>query len=271
VRHEVPEDVGRRWAREGRVGTYAKCAAACAVGALGWLSQGTATAAELVIITGQGAAPGVRELAAGFERVSGHTVTVLQPDAAELQRLINDGTADILTGSPEAMGERVKDGTVVVSTVTPFMLAGLGLSVRVGAPKPDITSVEAYTATLRAAPSIAYSRGCSGINVLAGIERLGLVQELAGKTVLTRGGPVTDYLASGEVEIGIQQSNIMVGVPGSDYVGPLPGFLNEPCRNDVGLLTTSKEPDAAREMIRFMISPEAAPLLRKTHAEPASP
>ena len=192
-------------------------------------------------------------------------------DAAELQRLINDGTADIFTGSPEAMEERVKDGTVVASTVTPFTLAGLGLSVQAGAPKPDISSVESYTAALRAAKSIAYSRGCSGINALAGIERLGLAQELADKTMRTRGGPVTDYLARGEVEIGIQQSNIMVGVPGSDYVGPLPGFLNEPCRNDVGLLTASKEPAAAREMIGFMISPEAAPLLRKTHAEPANP
>jgi len=63
----------------------------------------------------------------------------------------------------------------------------------------------------------------------------------------------------------------MVDVPGSDYVGPLPGFLNTPCQSDVGVLTASKEPDAARAMIRFMISPEAAPLLRSTHAEPFTP
>jgi molybdate transport system substrate-binding protein len=85
------------------------------------------------------------------------------------------------------------------------------------------------------------------------------------------GGPVTDYLAHGDFEIGIQQTNIMVGVPGTDYVGPLPGFLNKPCPSSVAVLTASKEPDAARAMIRFMISPEAAPLLRKTHVEPAKP
>ena len=63
----------------------------------------------------------------------------------------------------------------------------------------------------------------------------------------------------------------MVGVPGTVYVGPLPGFLNKPCPSSVGLLATSKEPAAARAMITFMASPEAAPLLRKTHVEPAIP
>ena len=72
-------------------------------------------------------------------------------------------------------------------------------------------------------------------------------------------------------EIGIQQTNIMVGVPGTDYVGPLPGFLNKPCPSSVGVLTASKQQDAARAMIKFMISPEAAPLLRKTRVEPAKP
>jgi len=63
----------------------------------------------------------------------------------------------------------------------------------------------------------------------------------------------------------------MVGVPGVDYVGPLPGLLNKPCPSSVALLTISKEPDAARALIRFMSSPEAAPILRKTHVEPAKP
>ena len=253
------------------MGAYAKFAAACVVGALGSLSQGTANAAELVILANQGAAPGVRELAAGFERVSEHRVTVVQADAATVEQRINDGTADLITGNPGAIEERVRDGTVVASTVTPFVLAGLGLSVQAGAAKPDISSVESYTAALLAAASIGYSRGCSGTHVAEGIAQLGLVQELADKTIRTQGGPVTDYLARGDIEIGIQQTNIMVDVAGSDYVGPLPGFLNEPCQSDVGLLTASTEPDAARAMIRFMISPEAAPLLRRTLAEPVNP
>ena len=103
-----------------------------------------------------------------------------------------------------------------------------------------------------------------------GIAQLGLTEQLKSKTVRTAGGPVTDYLARGDFDIGIQQTNIMVGVPGTDYVGPLPGSLNTPCPSSVALLTTSKAPEAARAMIRFMVSPQAAPLLRKTHVEPAT-
>lgn len=253
------------------MGAYAKFATACILGALGSLSQGAANAADLVVLTNQGAAPGVRELAAGFERVSGHRVTVIQPDAATLEQRMADGTADLITGNPGVIEERVRDGKIVAGTVTPFVLAGLGLSVQAGAPKPDISTVQAYRAALLAAESIGYSRGCSGTHVAEGIAQLGLTEELADKTIRTEGGPVTDFLARGDIEIGIQQTNIMVDVPGSDHVGPLPGFLNEPCQSDVGLLTTSKEPDAAREMIDFMISPEAAPLLRRTHVEPINP
>ena len=131
--------------------------------------------------------------------------------------------------------------------------------------------MESYTAALRAAESIGYSRGCSGTQVAEGIAELGLTQELSSKTTRTEGGPVTNYLARNEFEIGIQQTNIMVGVPGSDYVGPVPGVLNKPCQSNVGLLTASEEPDAARAMVRFMVSPEAAPLLRRTHVEPFNP
>jgi molybdate transport system substrate-binding protein len=251
------------------MGACAKFAAACILGAL--VPQGAALAAELIILTNQGATPGVRELAAAFESASGHKVTVIQEEGAALEQRINNGPADLITGNPGTIEDLVKNGKVVARTVTPFVLAGLGLSVRAGAPKPDISTVEAYKATLLAAKSVGYSRGCSGTNIGEGIAQLGLTEQLKAKTTFTTGGPVTDYLARGDFEIGIQQTNIMVGVPGTDYVGPLPGFLNKPCPSSVAVLTASKEPDAARAMIRFMISPEAAPLLRKTHVEPAKP
>jgi molybdate transport system substrate-binding protein len=246
-----------------------KFAAICIVGAL---AQGTAAAADLVILTNQGATPGVRELADAFSRASGHKVTVVQPAGAELQRRLDTGPADLMTGNPEPMQELVKKGKVVGSTLTPFVLASLGVSVRAGLPKPDISTVEAYKAALLAAKSIGYSFGCSGTNVERGIAQLGLTEQLKAKTVRTgtggAGGPVTDYLARGDFDLGIQQTNIMFGVPGTDYVGIPPGFLDKKCQSDVAVTTVSKEPEAARAMIRFMVSPEAAPLLRKTHVEP---
>ena len=249
----------------------ARLAAACILAALGLMPRGVTTAAELIILTNQGATPGVKELAAAFSRASGHKVTVLQEDGDALERRITNGPADLITANPGVISEHVKNGRVVANTVTPFVRAGLGLSVRAGAPKPDISTVEAYKATLLAAKSIGYSRGCSGTNIAEGIKELGLTEQLKAKTKFTTGGPVTDFLARGDFEIGLQQTNIMVGVPGTDYVGPLPGSLNKPCASSVGLLKVSKEPDAARAMIKFMISPEAGPLLRKTHVEPAPP
>jgi molybdate transport system substrate-binding protein len=245
----------------------------CAIGTIliGLSSGDMCDAAELIVLTNQGAVPGVQILADAFARTSGHKVTVLQEVGAALEQRLNSGPADLITLNPEAMEGLAKQGKVVAGTVTPFTLAGLGVSVRAGAPKPDISTVEAYAKTLLAAKSIGYSRGCSGQHVAQGIAQLGLTEQLKPKIVLTGGGtgPVTFFLARGDFDLGIQQSNIMVGAPGTDFVGPLPGSVNIPCPSSVGLLTVSKERDAAQAMIKFMISPAAAPLLRRVHEEPA--
>ena len=247
-------------------------AAGLSLGVTGSLPHAAAVAAELVVLTNQGATPGVRELAAAFERASGHKVTVIQEEAAALERRLNsNGPADLITSNPAPIEELIRKGKVVAGTATPFVLAGLGLSVRAGAARPDISTVAAYKAALLAAKSIGYSRGCSGTHAADGIAELGLAETLKPKTVFTGGGPVVEYLARGDFEIGIQQTNIMVGAPGTEYVGALPGFLNKPCPSSVAVMAASKEPEAARAMIKFMTSPEAAPLLRKTYVEPVQP
>ena len=102
----------------------------------------SATAADLIVLTNQGATPGVTELGNAFARASGHKVTVIQPNAAELERRVTSGPADLITGNPEPIAKLAKDGKVAADTVTPFVWAGLGLAVRAGAPKPDIGTVE---------------------------------------------------------------------------------------------------------------------------------
>jgi molybdate transport system substrate-binding protein len=255
------------------MGLCGKFAAACLLGAifgfLGSLPQGGARAAELVVLSNQGATPGVREVAAGFARASGHKVTVLQETGPALEQRLSNGPADLITSNPGQIDDLVKKGQVVAGSSVPFALAGLGVSVRAGAPKPDISTVEAYKAALLAAKSIGYSHGCSGTHAAEGIEALGLTAQLKSKTVFSDGAPVVEFLAKGDFEIGIQQTNIMVGAPGTDYVGPPPGFLNKPCPSSVAPLSVSKEQEAARAIIKFMTSPEAAPLLRKTYVEPA--
>ena len=101
---------------------------------------------------------------------------------------------------------------------------------------PTSRTVEAYTKTLLAAKSIGYSSGCSGVHAADGIEKLGLTEKLKPKVTVTSGGkgPVTLYLARGDFELGIQQTNIMVGAPGTDFVGPVPAGVDKPCPNGVG-------------------------------------
>ena len=246
------------------------------IGAFLSLSAGSiSSAAELTVLTNLGSGPGVRALAAEFSRTSGHKVTVLQEtdnalSAAE-QRL-GGIAADLVSHNPSVIAGLTKQGKLIADSVASFTRAGLGVSVRAGAPRPDIGTVEAYRATLLAAKSIGYSGGCSGQNAAAGIAELGLTEQLKPKIQLTGGGtgPVTFFLARGDFEIGIQQTNIMVGAPGTDYVGPVPGAMNKPCPIQRRRWSRRrKEQDAARAMIKFMISPEAAPLLRKVHEEPA--
>jgi molybdate transport system substrate-binding protein len=244
---------------------FGRIAAVCLLAAL---PLSAASAADLVVLSNQGAIPGVRALADAFAAKTGHNVTVIQATNEQLEAKTADGTADLITGNPENVQVYVDNGRVVADTVKPFVLAELGVSVQEGAPKPDISTVDAYVAALRAASSIGYSFGCSGTNVAAGIERLGMTEELAPKTTRTTNGPVTAYLQRREVELGIQQTNIMVGVPGTDFVGPVPGDLNVACQSDVGLIGASHNQEAARDLIEFMVSDEAGPILRTTHVEP---
>ena len=233
--------------------------------------SGSAMSAEIIVLPSQGNSPGVNALAAAFAKASGHKVTIVNEAGSALDQRLANGPADLIMGGPEVIEGLIKKGRVVAGSGTPYMLAGLGVSVRAGAPKPDIATVEAYAKALLAAKSIGYSRGCSGQHVADGIEKLGLTEKIKPKVQLTGGGsgPVTFFLARGDFELGIQQTNIMVGAPGTDFVGPVPAGIDKPCPNSVGLLTVSKEPDAARAMIKFMTSPEAVPLLAKVNELPA--
>jgi len=254
------------------MGSRGAFALAFILGALGALPQNAAGAAELVVLSNPGAMPGLRELGAAFSRETGHTVTIIQEGVPEVERrLAANEPGDLISANPPGIEDLLKTGKVIAGTAVPFQAAGLGLSVRAGVPKPDISTVETYKTTLLNAKSIGYSHGCSGTNTAKGIDELGLTERLKAKTVFADDRPVVEYLARGDFELGIQQTNIMVGAPGTEYVGELPGFLNKPCVSTIALLPSSKASEAAREFIKFISSPRAAPLLRKTLAEPANP
>jgi len=156
----------------------------------------------------------------------------------------------------------------VPGSAVEFARAGVGVAIRKGAPKPDIATVEAYKQTMLKAKSIGYSKSGSGLIAERGLQRLGILDQVRDKVRYLEGTPVAVFVAKGEVELGMQQSNAIVPVAGAEYAGPLPGDLQEYLYFSVGLLNISTQPGVARAFMTFMASPEAAVHLRKSAMEP---
>jgi molybdate transport system substrate-binding protein len=242
------------------------------LGVLSVLSPGTAGAIEITVLAGMGVVSGVRDVSPAFERATGHKVIVsFEAGPSLMQKVTSNAPADLVTHYPEIIDDLIKQGRVVGSRVD-FARAGVGVAVKAGAPKPDISTPEAFKRAMLAAKSIAYARtGASGIITAKLMERLGLAEQLKDKTKLVDGVPVAEVVAKGEAEIGMQQINVILPVVGADYVGPLPAELQDYVDFAVGVLAISKERDAARELVKFMSSPEAAVLIRKSGMEPPPP
>ena len=241
------------------------------LGALGLGTQAPAQAAEVTILVNQGALSGVRDLAAGFEKASGHKVVIDFVGIPEQARKIEtDAPGDVLVNFLPTFDELVKNGKVVPGTVAEFARAGNGVAVKAGAPKPDISTAEGFKQAMLNAKSIGHSNAGTGPYNTRLFQKLGIYDQIKDKVKIVQGKPVAVAVADGEVEIGLQQTNVIQPVAGTQYLGPLPPDLIEYGRFGVAVRNVSKNPDVARALIAFMTSPDAAPLLRKTAMEPAA-
>jgi molybdate transport system substrate-binding protein len=223
-------------------------------------------AAEIIILGSQGSISGVRDMAAAFERASGHKVIARQERS--VLATVDAGTpADIATLNPPQIDDLIKQGKVVGSRVD-FARAGIGVAIKAGAPKPDLSSTEAFVRMLRNAKSIGYATAGSGLMAANIIKNLGLTDELKARTKFLDGFPAAEAVARGEVEIALQQINVILPVAGAELAGPLPAELQQYNDFAVGVLAVSKERDAAAAMVKFMAAPENAAVLRKGGLEP---
>ena len=205
--------------------------------AVGILAQGTVQAAEITVLAGMGNVSGIRDLAPAFERASGHKVIVRFVPTAELAGVIEtNAPADVVTAGPEAIDGFIAKGKVVAGTRVDFAKAGVGVSVKTGAPKPDIGTVDAFKRAMLNAKSIGYSNGGSGNIAAKVMEKLGIAAQLKDRTKFINGRPVAEAVAKGEVEVGIQQINVLLPTAGADYVGPLPGELQDYVLFSLGVL-----------------------------------
>lgn len=225
--------------------------------------------AELIVGASMGAVSGLNELGPAFTRITGHKLAVRQESRAELeQRLISDAPADLFVQVTSVMDDIIGRGKVVEGSSRIFARAAVGLSVKSGAPWPDISTPEAFKRTLLDARSICYSLGGSGIVAARAIEKLGIAEQMKSRTVHSDGTPAAGYVARGESEIAIQQINVSTPVAGTDYVGNLPGDLHEYVVFAVAIMAVAKEQEAATAFIEFVASPQAGALLQKGMMEP---
>jgi molybdate transport system substrate-binding protein len=226
--------------------------------------------AELIVRASMGAVSGLNEIAPGFTRITGHKLIVRQESRDELeQRLISNAPADLIVQTTRVMDTVIARGKVIEDSSTIFARAAVGLSVKSGAPRPDISTPQAFKRTLLNARSICYSLGGSGIVAAQAIEKLGITEQMKSRTVHSDGSPAAGYVARGDVEMAIQQLNVSVPVAGTDYVGNLPGDLHEYVVFAIAIMAISKEQEAGRALIEFVTAPEAAPLLHKGMMEAA--
>ncbi len=184
-------------------------------------------------------------------------------------RLARGEAVDVVIVPDDTLGQLIKDGLVIADSRVELARSSIGIAVRAGAPKPDISSVDALRRTLLQTKSIAYSASVSGLYVTTELfQRLGIADQVLGKSRRIDRERVGAVVARGEAEIGFQQISELLPVPGVDYVGPLPPEVQRVTVVAAGVVARSKNAEAARVLIRFLGSPEAAAAVAKTGLEP---
>lgn len=186
-------------------------------------------------------------------------------------RLDRGEPADIVILASEALDDLIKRGKVVAGSRIDLVRSVIGMAVRAGAPKPDISSVDALRRTLLQAKSIAYSASASGVYLSTELfQRLGIADQIKGKSRRIESERVGTVVARGDAEIGFQQISELLPVAGIDYVGPLPPEVQRVTVFSAGIATGARNPDAARALVRFLTSPAAIPAITRSGLEPVA-
>ena len=249
------------------------------LGLIALVAPGAASAEEVRVMISAGFYGVYAELGPAFERATGHRlITTRGPSMGDSPeaiptRLARGETADVVILDGGAADELAKQGFVRPGSKIELARSQVGMVVREGAAKPDISTPEALRRTLLAAQSIGYSDSGSGVYLSTVLfEKLGVADQIARKSRKVRGPPsgepVAAVVARGEVEIGFQQVSELLHVPGVTFVGALPAEL-QPGFSFAGAITTAaRQPDAALALLRFLASPEAASTLLKSGLTP---
>ena len=233
-----------------------------------------AVGAEVKVMISGGFTPAYQTLVPEFERTTGNkVVTAFGPSMGDTpqaipNRIRRGEPVDVLIMVGYALGDLIKQGAVVASSRVDLAQSSIGMAVRAGAKKPDISSVEAFKRAMLEAKSIAYSDSASGVYVSTEMfQRLGIFDQVKSKMKKIPAEPVGAVVARGEAEIGFQQISALQPVPGIELVGPLPPEVQKITLFSAGIAAGAKELASAKTLIKFLASPAALPVIIKTGLE----
>ena len=248
-----------------------RVAAASLSAALAFVLAGTALAADVKVLASTGVRDVVATIATEFERSTGNRVVGSWAGTVDvLKRLQGGEVVDLVILSGPDIDKLIAEGKIVPGSRVPLLRSDVGVCVKSGAPRPDISTPDAVKRTLLAAKSIGYSSGPSGVYLLGMFQRMGIADEMKAKSVVPAPGvAVGELVARGEVELGFHQISELLPVAGIDFLGPLPAPIQGTTVFTGGIQAGAAQPEAARALIQFITSPEAVPVIRKKGMEPA--
>ena len=224
-------------------------------GLIVFLAQGAAAiAAEVKVMAGAAMRGAFGELVPQFERATGHKIAIEYGAGTTLRKQIEAGeTFDLVIIDSAEVDELIKQGKIAGDTRADIVRAAIGVAVREGAPKPDISSVDAFKKTLLSVTSVTYAPDALyGRQLSQAFDRLGIAEELKAKTKPNALARVAPALAAGEVELAIAGIPTLLSTKGVQIVGPLPGELQSWLVNTAGVSAAAKEPDAAKALISIL-------------------
>jgi molybdate transport system substrate-binding protein len=230
-----------------------------------------AEAAEVKVFTTRAIMTVLEKAGPEFERSTGHKLNLTTDIAIRMVRRIQAGEPfDFLVASPSQIDALVKEGKIVSETRTNLTRSGIGVQVRAGAPKPDISSVETFKRALLDAKSIGYLKeGQSGVYLATLLQRLGIAGAIESKVTRPDTDIVSELVAKGEIELGMVVITQIMTTPGVELVGPLPHEIQSYITFAGGVSTTAKAPEAARDLLTFLRGPAALPIIMSQGMERA--
>jgi len=226
------------------------------------LATATANAANITVVSSGGPLPDVMgTLLPMFDgKMPGNNIAVSFKGQPAILADIKKGGVDVVITNTEIIGGLPNE---IGNSKALLMISKVGIAVKAGAAKPDISTPEKLKAALLAAKTVGYSQGASGQHFLAVIQKLGIADAIKAKAVIAQGEPVGAVIAKGMAEIGVQQVAELLPVSGIDFVGPMPGELQKRIPYSAGIPVNAKEPQAAQALVKFLQSDEAKAVLKR--------